>query len=164
MTSAAERELRDVLARFATGVAVVTALGPEGRPVGVTVNSFTSVSLDPPLVLFGLDRTLRSLPVFREADACAVNILGAHHKDLCLRFATAGCDKFAGVGYRMEKGAPVLEQALAVLHCTPYAEHEAGDHLLFVCRVEGWSAGEVEEPLVFFGGGYRVLGRAGSQG
>lgn len=153
------REFRNSLGMFATGVAVVTAKGAGGSPVGLTVSSFNSVSLDPQLILFSIDHASASLPVLREASGCAVNILSADQKELSNRFARAGGDKWEGVEFEIGlEGSPLLPGSLAVFECTPYAIYEGGDHDIFVVKVERHhSVGQSADPLIFFSGGYRVL-------
>jgi flavin reductase (DIM6/NTAB) family NADH-FMN oxidoreductase RutF len=152
------RALRDVLGSFPTGVAVVTAVGADGELFGVTVSSFNSVSLDPPLVLFSLARSLYSLERFLSADVFAVNLLREDQADLSTRFATALADKWSGVPYRDgPSGSPILEPALAVLECRHYAQHDGGDHVIVVGRVTHLEADHRHMPLAFFRGRYRTL-------
>jgi len=153
------RELRRALGQFATGVTVVTAAGPDGKQVGVTANSFTSVSLDPPLVLWCIAKDARSLPEYRDAGHFAINVLGAHQHHLSHRFATRGIDKFDGVDCRRSShGALVLEGALACFVCRLVAEHDVGDHVIMIGEVLEYALGE-GEPLVFHAGNYRVTTR-----
>lgn len=150
--------LRDVLGCFPTGVAVVTAVTPDGDLHGVTINSFNSVSLDPPLVLFSLSRDLNSLPALESAAAFAINILRDDQAHLSSRFATALTDKWSGIEYRAGfTGAPLLAPALAVLECRPYAQYDGGDHVIFVLRVTHIEADATRNPLVFFRGRYHTL-------
>ena len=150
--------LRDVLGCFPTGVAVVTAVTPDGDLHGVTVNSFNSVSLDPPLVLFSLSRDLNSLHALESAAAFAINFLREDQAHLSSRFAAALTDKWTGIEYRAGfTGAPVLAQALAVLECRPYAQHDGGDHVIFVLRITHIEADSARYPLVFFRGRYHTL-------
>lgn len=150
--------LRDVLGCFPTGVAVVTAVTPHGDLHGVTVNSFNSVSLDPPLVLFSLSRHLNSLPAIESATAFAINFLCDHQAHLSSRFAAALTDKWTGIDYRVGfTGAPVLAEALAVVECRPYAQYDGGDHVIFVLRVTHIESDATRYPLVFFRGRYHTL-------
>ncbi|HEY8543452.1 MAG TPA: flavin reductase family protein [Acidimicrobiales bacterium] len=147
---------RAVLGRFATGVTVVTALDDD-EPVGLAANSFTSVSLDPPLVLFCAAKTSTTWPRIQAAGHFCVNVLGEHQEEVCRVFATKGARRFDRVGWRRgASGAPVLDDALAWADCTIHAEHDAGDHVIVVGRVLDLDAGD-GEPLVFFGGRYRRL-------
>ena len=153
-----QRMFRDTLGMFPTGVAVVTARGAEGTLQGVTVNSFNSVSLDPPLVLFSLSRKLHSLNVFLTADAFAINFLQEDQQDLSARFNKALSNKWEHVTYRTgATGAPVILPALAVLECCPYAQYDGGDHVIVVGRVEHIECQECKPPLVYFRGRYHTL-------
>jgi len=153
-----ERMLRNTLGMFPTGVAVVTAQGAEGTLQGVTVNSFNSVSLDPPLVLFSLSRKLFSLNVFLTAKAYAINFLLEDQQDLSVRFNKALSNKWEHVRYKTGvTGAPVLLPALAVLECSPYAQYDGGDHVIMVGRVEHIECEECSSPLVYFRGRYHTL-------
>ena len=150
------RELRRALGRFATGVTVVTTRGPDGRLEGLTANSFSSVSLDPPLVLWSLSRAAASLPSFLQADWFAVTVLGSHQHALSRRFARPAADKFAGIGYTGGLGGcPVLEDGLAVFECSVHNRMEAGDHVIFLGRVERMTCRD-GEPLLYSAGRYCV--------
>jgi flavin reductase (DIM6/NTAB) family NADH-FMN oxidoreductase RutF/2-polyprenyl-6-methoxyphenol hydroxylase-like FAD-dependent oxidoreductase len=153
------RDLRQALGQFATGVTVVTARGADGQRVGVTANSFTSLSLEPPLVLWCLARDSTSLPTFRVAEHFTVNVLAAHQHHLSRLFATSGADKFEGVQTREGvHGIPVLEGALANYACRSVRQIEAGDHVIFIGEVEGYELFD-GEPLVFHSGTYRITTR-----
>ncbi len=122
------RRFRDVLGRFATGVTVVASMS-DGKPVGMTCQSFTSVSLDPPLVLFCPAKTSRAWPLIQRAGFFCVNLLSHDQLELSNGFAAKGTDKFAGVPWQPSAtGAPLLEGVLGWVDCTVYAVHEAGDH------------------------------------
>jgi 3-hydroxy-9,10-secoandrosta-1,3,5(10)-triene-9,17-dione monooxygenase reductase component len=152
-TLAAHR-VRRVLGRFPTGVVLVTADTPDG-PTGMAVNSFTSVSLDPPLVSFCAARTSSTWPRIRVTGAFSVNILGEDHAGLSRRFAQKGADRFAGLGHRPGgTGAPVLDGVAAHLDCELHDVHEAGDHVIVLGRVVHLDADERVRPLVFHGGDY----------
>jgi len=150
---------REVLGQFATGVTVVTAMTAD-EPVGMAVNSFTSVSLDPPLVLFCAARGSTTWPRIRAAGRFAVNILGEHQEDVSRLFATKGTDRFSSVSWHVgSSGAPVLDDVLAYVDCTIEAEHPAGDHVIVVGRVLDLGICADCGPLLFHGGGYgRLLG------
>lgn len=151
------RALRNALGQFATGVVVVTAAAFDGGPVGVTMSSFNSVSLDPPLVLFSVDRRAFSLPIMRAAKGFAINVLGTDQQAMSDRFARAGEDKWKDVAHAAGiHGAPVLTGALASFECVPYARHDGGDHELFLVRVVRFTV-HAGKPLLFFGGRYRSL-------
>lgn len=148
---------RQVCGHFATGVTVITAVDG-GEPVGMAANSFTSVSLDPPLVLFCAGKNSSTWPRIQAAGSYAVNILGGDQEELSRRFAAKEGDRFEGVGWRPGvTGSPLLQGALAYLDCTIEAEHDAGDHLLVVGRVVELAIEREEAPLVFFRGGYAAL-------
>ncbi|MPZ89460.1 MAG: flavin reductase [Nitriliruptorales bacterium] len=150
-------DFRRVLGRFPTGVTIVTAQAAD-RPVGMAVNSFTSVSLDPPLILFCAARSSTTWPHIRSAGAFTVNVLGEDHGALCRVFAHKGTDRFNGVRYRTgATGAPVLDGVAAHLDCRIDALHTAGDHVIVVGRVEDHHADDRVRPLVFHGGTYAGL-------
>ena len=156
------KAFRNALGRFATGIAVVTAADREGPTVGFTVNSFSSVSLTPPLILFSLDRSSSGFNALANAEAYAVNVLGAEQKDLSDRFASSREDKWEGVDWKAGKtGAPLLPQAIAYFECTPYAQYAGGDHDIFVGEVQAYEADEHAAPLLYFGGGYHRLRQDG---
>ncbi len=149
--------LRAALGQYATGVAIVATLDGNGRPVGLTVNSFASVSLDPPLVLWSLALTSAALPAFKACSHFAVNVLAAGQKELSIRFATTGLDRFAGLAWMPGLGgAPLLDDCCAHFECRNETRHEGGDHLIFIGRVERFDHAE-HPPLVFHGGLYRSL-------
>ncbi len=152
------RMLRDVLGSFPAAVAVVTAAGSDGALYGVTVSSFNSVSLDPPLVLFSLSRQLLSLQGMLRAGAFAINFLRHDQAHLSGRFATACSDKWQGVQFRSgATGSPILVPALGVLECRPYAHYDGGDHVIVVGRVTHVEVDSGCHPLVFFRGRYHTL-------
>jgi flavin reductase (DIM6/NTAB) family NADH-FMN oxidoreductase RutF len=146
---------RFALSQFATGVAVITARGPEDQAIGLTMSSFNSVSLDPPLVLFSVDRRAMSLPAMLAARGYAVNILSRAQESLSNAFAKSLSDKFADVEHTVGHAeAPLLHGALAHFECEPYAHHDGGDHVIFIGRVLRFSTAGEGEPLVFFRGKY----------
>lgn len=148
------RAYRDALGCFATGVTVVTACGPDGRRVGLTASSFNSVSLDPPLVLWSLDKSATSLPVFKAASHYAVNVLAADQTGLSQHFARTLDDKFNGVPYRDGvAGAPLLQGCVAWFECRNAMTYEGGDHLIFVGEVERFDRDD-RPALLFHGGRY----------
>lgn len=153
--------LRGVLGRFVTGVTVVTTRIND-EPVGLTVNSFTSVSLDPPLVLFCVDYRSRTRNSFQRAGAFAINILGAEQETISRLFAKPGADRFANLDVRIgSTGSPILPDALAFLDCRIVGEFEGGDHLIVLGEVVDLGILHDREPLTFFRG---VLGGWGGQG
>ena len=149
-------QFRNALSRYATGVTVVTAILPGGRPAGVTVSSFTSLSLTPPLILFCLARSVTCLPAFTDGRHFAVNVLAECQRDLSVTFATQSPDKFKGIDYDLSaNGVPLLKNCLANLECSREAVHEGGDHLIIVGRVEATRLAEDGPPLVYHRGSYR---------
>lgn len=146
---------RQVLANYPTGVTVVTAIDEGGMPAGMAVGSFTSVSLDPPLIAFLPDRNSSSFPRIRTARSFCVNVLGAHQEDLCRAFAVRGGDKFAGVGWSpAPSGAPRLHGVAAWIDCEFDSVTEAGDHYLVLGRVRALDGTDHGLPLVFYQGAY----------
>lgn len=153
------RELRRALGQYATGVTVVTCLGPGGERIGMTANSFASVSLDPPLVLWCPAKKASSTPAFTAATHFAVNVLGADQHYLSRRFATPAEDKFLDVPARPgASGAPLLEGTVASFECRTVAVHDAGDHLIMLGEVESFDA-PGGPPLVFHSGLYHLATR-----
>ncbi|TXH05965.1 MAG: flavin reductase [Nevskiaceae bacterium] len=148
------REFRNALGSFATGVTIITARAADGAPVGITANSFSSVSLDPPMVLWSLAKSARSLAVFEQAAHWAVHVLGAGQEALSARFARSGTDKFAGLDAGIGiAGLPLLEGCAARFQCQLAHVYEGGDHLIFVGRVLQFERSE-QPPLAFHRGGY----------
>lgn len=150
-------ELRRVMGHFATGVTIITTVSKDGVPFGLTANAFTSVSLDPPLLLISVDKKAESWPHFEQSKVFTVNILGEEQEGLSRKFAVSGGDKFQGVAHRMgANGVPILEGSLAYLECKLYAVYDGGDHTLFLGEIEEAETRDVK-PLVFYRGGYRSL-------
>jgi flavin reductase (DIM6/NTAB) family NADH-FMN oxidoreductase RutF len=155
-------QFRAALAHWASGVAIVTSAAGE-RVHGMTVSAFSSVSLEPPLVLVCADKSSDTLAVIEEGRVFAVNVLAASQQALSNRFASKRDEhlRFAGLAWRRgATGAPILPEVLAALDCRVVAAHDAGDHVIYVGRVE-----EVElaagEPLLYYGGAYRALAGSG---
>lgn len=149
------REFRNALGNFATGVTIVTARSRSGEPLGLTANSFNSVSLDPPLVLFSLNRQAYSLKSFEEAGNFAINVLRDDQQDISQIFAQAATDKWQGLAFETwESGAPIFSHALAVFDCATHAVHDGGDHLIFVGRVLRVMHDPSGRPLLYFRGSY----------
>jgi 3-hydroxy-9,10-secoandrosta-1,3,5(10)-triene-9,17-dione monooxygenase reductase component len=146
--------LRTVGGHFATGVTVVTALEGE-TPVGMACNSFTTVSLDPPLVLFCAMTSSSTWPRMRDATGFAINVLAEEGESLSRVFATKDIDRFATVSHRRgATGAPILDDALAYFDCVPEVQHDAGDHVIVVLRVVELGYAPEGKPLLFYRGGY----------
>ncbi|HEY8047578.1 MAG TPA: flavin reductase family protein [Ramlibacter sp.] len=153
--SFSSQEFRTALGMFATGVTIVTARTADGTVIGLTANSFNSVSLDPPLVLWSLAQAAGSLPVFRAGSHYAINVLAKDQKLLAERFATRGADRWTGVTFADGMGgAPLLEGAAATFECFNRSRYEEGDHVIFVGEVERCSWREAASPLLFHGGRY----------
>ena len=153
-----EADFRSALGHFATGVTVVTARDGQERPRAITVSSFASVSLAPPLVLYCLGKSAFHFDAFAAAEAFAVNLLGAEAQGLSDRFAREAEDDFQGVEVSASAtGCPVLPGCLAVLDCAREAMHDAGDHLIVVGRVTALAVPGGEEPLIYYRGRYRRL-------
>ncbi|MBD0417843.1 flavin reductase family protein [Streptomyces sp. TRM S81-3] len=157
--------MREVLSSFCTGVAVITATQPDGRPAGMAVQSFSSVSLDPPLVCFCPARTSTTWPKIRSAGRFAVNLLAADQQRLCRQFAVTGGDKFAGADWHPgTNGAPLLDGALATIECELAGTLPGGDHLIALGRVTALAAADrprTADPLLYFRRTYGRL-RSGS--
>ena len=157
------RRFRRALGEFATGVAIVTARTSSRDALGMTVSSFNSVSIEPPLILFSVDRKALSLPALQQASGYAVNILGQHQTELANRFARARADKWSMVDHAEGVAeAPLIKGALVHFECVPYATYDGGDHVIFVGRVVQYAAhAQQPPPLVFFRGCFQELTPAG---
>ena len=143
---------------FPTGVTVMTTTGMAGAPVGLTVNSFNSVSLDPPLIVWSLSRRSGSLRAFQAAEHFAVNILAADQSAVSRRFASRVPDKFRGIPFQPgEHGSPLLDGCAAWIECMTWSMQPTGDHVLFIGRVESVRRGR-RKPLLFVGGQYHEVG------
>lgn len=152
------QDFRSALGTFVTGVTIVTARDGEGRPFGLTANSFNSVSLDPPMVLWSLSLHSGTLPVFRDAESWAVHVLAADQQEMSDRFAMPGADKFDGLALADgSEGAPLIPGYAARFGCRARFEYEGGDHAIFLGEVVDFERREVE-PLIYHGGRYgRVM-------
>jgi 3-hydroxy-9,10-secoandrosta-1,3,5(10)-triene-9,17-dione monooxygenase reductase component len=154
-------EFRRTLSHFPSGVVVITGFDEQGVPAGLTCQSFTSLSLDPPLVLIAPAKSSQSWPRVAAGGRFAVNILGADHRDISGVFARSGTDKFGAVSWRVSpQNLPVLDDAIAVIECQIDAVHHGGDHWIVVGAVRAIGVGEgadAPEPLVFYRSGYRTL-------
>jgi flavin reductase (DIM6/NTAB) family NADH-FMN oxidoreductase RutF len=148
--------LRSALGRFATGVTVVTCRWADGGLVGLTANSFNSVSLDPPLILWSLSKRARSLEAFRSATHFGVNVLAWDQVEIAQRFSQPVPDRFAGIAFHEgEGGVPLLDGCVARFVCVTHHQYEGGDHLIFVGRVHTCSA-EDKPALVYYGSRYAM--------
>lgn len=153
------KAFRQALGSFTTGVTIITATAPDGTPIGLTANSFNSVSLDPPMVLWSLAKTSLSLAAFREAEHWNVHILSQHQQDLSNIFASRGEDKFEGVV--LDDGisaAPLIPDCSARFQCRNVVTHDGGDHLIFIGEVLGFDQ-QALPPLVFQQGQYAMTAR-----
>lgn len=158
-----ERGFRDALAQFATGITVMCAPGPAGKFAGFTANSFTSLSLDPPLVLWSLDWRAASLPYFERAERYAVNVLAHDQVALAERFSRPHEDRFAGVAYRLgAAGAPLIDGCIAWFECRHHTRQRVGDHVLFIGAVETCARGH-GQGLVFHHGRFATTREIGAR-
>ena len=148
-------QFRAALGMFATGVTIITARDEAGQPFGLTANSFNSVSLDPPLILWSLSRHASSMPAFTRGSHYAVNILASDQRELADRFASREVDRFAGVDFVDGGcGAPLISGAAAVFECANRSRYAEGDHVIFVGEVEHCARRDDAQPLLFHGGRY----------
>ncbi len=151
-------EFRTTLGNFATGVTIITSRTAEGDPLGMTANSFSSVSLDPPLVLFSMDRRAMGLRNYQVAGHFAVNILARDQEHLSGRFARTAGDKWAGIQYETwQTGSPILSGALANFDCRLWQSYDGGDHVIFVGEVVQNAFDPDKDPLLFFRGRYGTV-------
>jgi flavin reductase (DIM6/NTAB) family NADH-FMN oxidoreductase RutF len=151
-------EFRKACSRYATGIAVATVEGPDGKPHGLTVNSLTSVSIEPPLLLVCIAKTATAYTAFQAARGFAINILREEQIDLSQHFAASKEERFEGLAWRFGLyGAPVLDGVLAVAECAMHTSFDGGDHTIFIGLVEHAEAHE-GAPLLYFASAYRRLG------
>jgi flavin reductase (DIM6/NTAB) family NADH-FMN oxidoreductase RutF len=154
------REFRDALGLFPTGVAIVTTVDAQGQPAGITVNSFTSVSLDPPLILVSIARTSRSFDLFNTAKHFAVNLLREEQRHVSSAFASATADRFGTVNHRPGHGnSPLIDAHLVAFECETYARYDGGDHVLLIGKVLrlNHDPSLPPKPLLYYRGQYREL-------
>ncbi|HET6838291.1 MAG TPA: flavin reductase family protein [Bradyrhizobium sp.] len=148
------RDFRNALGTYATGVTIITAATSEGKPYGLTCNSFASVSLNPPLVLWSLLIYSQGMSIFQNASHFTVNVLGASQQALATKFAASSVDRFAGVAWTPGLGnAPVLADSVANFQCRAVNRYYGGDHVIFLGAVEAYAYNR-QEPLLFARGGY----------
>jgi flavin reductase (DIM6/NTAB) family NADH-FMN oxidoreductase RutF len=153
-----QRKFRNALGWFATGVAVITTQVKGQKPIGITVNSFSSVSLDPPLILWSLDRKSDTLAVFNAVETFTVNVLREDHREISTRLSKQGDHSLDGLATRIgANGLPAIEEALAHFECDVYARHDAGDHIIILGRVTHFEYAEDGRPLLYHRGGYQGL-------
>lgn len=154
------RALRDLMGHFATGVTVVTTVGDNGAPVGMTANSFASVSLDPPLIVWSIGLKAPSLGAFRRHPSFAINIMCEDSKDLALNFARPSDDKFANISWKPGlDGVPVLDDAAVVIQCCTEMRMPGGDHEMYLGRVMDFHHTN-KKPLLFHKGAFTRLGES----
>lgn len=148
---------RAVLGSIPTGVIVITAAGADG-PLGMACNSFTSASLEPPLVALFAARSSTTWPAIRAAGRFCANVMAAHHEEVVRRFSARGVDRFAGIEYESTPFGPALTEAVAWIHCRLVAEHDAGDHTVAIAEVLELDARDEAKALVFWRGAYGAKG------
>jgi 3-hydroxy-9,10-secoandrosta-1,3,5(10)-triene-9,17-dione monooxygenase reductase component len=149
--------LRQCLGRFATGITVVTCSDDAGRPCGITANSFSSVSLEPPLVLWNIAKSSNSLAAFLNARHFAFHVLSDGQEALSQHFARTDHTRFDGIDYAMSsEGVPILPDCIAVMRCSTFETHDCGDHHIIIGHVERFDVGD-GEPLLFYRSRYRTL-------
>jgi flavin reductase (DIM6/NTAB) family NADH-FMN oxidoreductase RutF len=155
---AIEKDLfRQVMGNFAAGVTVITTLGADKQPFGLTATAFTSLSLVPPLVLVCIGKASETYPYFAPAGLFAVNFLAASQQDVSQRFASSGGDKFAALRWRRGAlGLPLLDGTIGHLECRIVSAHDGGDHTIYVGEVEAAASGD-GDPLVYFRSAYRTV-------
>ena len=155
------REIRHVLGHFATGVTIVTTKDKAGVPTGITANAFSSLSLNPPLVLVCIDKKANCYECFEDSGVFAVNLLGEHQEQLANRFATKGIEKFQDTAWRMSaNGIPLLDQTIGHIECTVTQGYEGGDHTIYLGEIiHAEAAGD--RPLLFYKGKYQRLPEEG---
>ena len=147
-------ELRKCLGKFATGVTVVTCTNASGHACGITANSFSSVSLEPPLVLWNIAKTSNSLDAYLEAEYFAINVLAEDQENVSIHFAQSVHTLFDGVDHEVsEKGVPLLKDTLACIECRTFEIHDCGDHHIIIGEVERFRKSD-KRPLLFFSGRY----------
>lgn len=150
------RAFRNALGLFPTGITVITTMGPNDKPEGLTANSFGAVSLEPPLVQWCLGKNAPSLPVFRDGSHFTINVLKDDQRDISNNFATPKEDKFEGIDWRRGVGgAPIIARSLAVFECKNAMQYEGGDHLIFIGEVLDYTTVK-GAPLLFNAGNYGV--------
>ena len=152
------KAFRQCLGKFATGITVITCCDAEGNPCGITANSFSSVSLDPPLILWNIAKVSNSLDAYLDAAHFAINVLSSEQREVSNHFAQSDHTLFDNVDFELsDRNVPLLPGTIATFECRTHQIHDCGDHYIIIGEVEDFSANE-QEPLLFFGGDYRHLG------
>lgn len=142
---------------FATGVTVITTKDKEGKPFGLTANAFTSLSLNPPLLLVCIDKAVQCYSCFEESKVFAVNVLSEEQEELSYRFATKGIEKFSGIKWHMgENGVALLDGAIGYIECKVANSYDGGDHTIYVGEIV-YAFASGDRPLIFFKGQYHRL-------
>jgi flavin reductase (DIM6/NTAB) family NADH-FMN oxidoreductase RutF len=149
---------RQVMGNFATGITVITTRDANGKPYGLTVNSFTSVSLDPVLVLVCLDNRLSGLRAFKDSERFGVSILSEHQEELSRMFAKKDTERPSGIYFEGKLGMPLLQNSLAVMECKTVEVYAGGDHQIFLGEVENAEVMQPDHPLLYFRGKYQRVG------
>ena len=154
-----QREFRNAVGCFATGVTIATTIDREGEKVGITANSFSSLSLDPPLVLFCVDASINSYDAFENCECFIINVLREDQIDLSNNFARSSDDKWMGIEHRYGKnGSPTIENSIAILECKKHAVYEGGDHLILVGEVVEFEYDDSgSRPLLYYRGSYATI-------
>ena len=150
-------QFRQVMGNFATGITVVTTRDAKGNPYGLTVNAFTSVSLDPVLVLVCLDNRVSGLQAFKDSKHFGVSILSEHQEDVSRIFAKKDSERPESIYFDGKLGLPLLRNSIAVMECETVKVYEGGDHQIFVGRVQHVELLQTDHPLLYFRGKYRTL-------
>ena len=159
-TKSSDASLRQCLSRFATGITVVTCTDDAARPCGITANSFSSVSLEPPLVLWNIAKSSNSLNAFLETRHFAFHVLSDQQEALSEHFARTDHTRFERIDYTLSASeVPILPDCIAVLHCSTYDTHDCGDHHIIIGKVEHFETRD-GDPLLFFGSRYRTIADA----
>ena len=153
------KEYRRAMGVFPTGVAIITTRDSSAEPAGLTCNSFVSVSLEPPLVLWSMRKASKSIEIFRETQSFAINVLAEDQDHLSQRFATTSIEKkFENVAWTSgHLDLPLIEHCVARFQCTTFSKHDAGDHIIFIGKVEHFEVVRESSSLVFYKGGYVKL-------
>ena len=156
MQKSKNRNLRQVFSKFATGVTIVSTVDNKGNPFGMTVNSFSSVSLDPPLVLCSIGTNQPSYNIFKNATGFSVNILSKNQEDLCKLFSSPEQDKFSTIDYNISNnGFPLLQNSLAWFDCIKWKNYPGGDHQILIGEVKSFHAND-KDPLIFWNGCFNL--------
>lgn len=156
-----DRHFRHVLGHFPTGVAAVCG-DTDGGPVGMAVNSLTSLSLEPPLILFCPAKSSTTWPHLDAAEELCISILADHQEETSGQFSRRGADRFDRIAWHRRRSGPALDEALAWIDCRVSAQHDGGDHLIVVAEVLDLEAAQEGRPLVFFRGGYGTIPSLGA--